>query len=83
MEVEFQEGTVLDISQYLVPAQNPAGLEVTIQENTIEYSLSKESLIKYLSWENINDSNEGLSQMLIINWCFIKRLEGISSKPST
>ena len=49
MEVEFQDGTVLDISQYLVPAQNPAGLEVTIKENTIEYSLSKESLIKYSS----------------------------------
>ena len=47
MEVELQEGTILDISQYLVPAQNPAGLEVAIKENTIEYSLSKESLIKY------------------------------------
>ena len=47
MEVEFQEGTVLDISQYLVPAQKPAGLGVAILENTIEYSLSKESLIKY------------------------------------
>ena len=40
------EGSCIDVSKYLVPAQAPSGLRVHVDETSIEFSLTKDRLIQ-------------------------------------